>query len=116
MSLIEEFMETFVIMDQRRVPDGASGFITQWLEGAEVQLALTLDTTLEARRASQEGMNSSFKVYMNTASALGFHDVVKRIRDGQTFRLTSDATDKHVPKSSSLDLCMATAQRWELTS
>ena len=47
-------------MEKRRVPDGAGGYITTWEEGAEVESFRYLDTSMEARRAQQEGMKELF--------------------------------------------------------
>jgi len=37
MSLLTDFAVPCVLMEKRRVPDGAGGYLTTWEEGAEVE-------------------------------------------------------------------------------
>ena len=38
MSLLTDFAVPCVLMEKRRVPDGAGGYITTWEEGAEFEI------------------------------------------------------------------------------
>ena len=53
MNLLQEFAVPCVLMEKRRVPDGAGGYITTGEEGAEFESFRYLDTSMEARRAQQ---------------------------------------------------------------
>ena len=49
MSLLDDFARPCVLLDKSRVPDGAGGFETTWVEGVEFSNYQALDTSMEAR-------------------------------------------------------------------
>lgn len=116
MSLIENMMEQFCYVEKVRTPDGAGGFLVNWTDGAKFDAAITLSTTMEARRAEHDGMTSVYTVTTSKNVHLDYYDVIRRLSDGRTFRITSDSSDKHSPSTSTLDIAQANAERWELTS
>lgn len=115
MSLIDSMFETFVFVTKTQVPDGEGGLITSWEDGAEFKAIITLDTTMQTRIAEQEGVTSVYTVTTNKGTWLDFHDVIKRVRDGQTFRITSNSKDKESPTVSSLNIAQCKAEKWEVT-
>jgi len=116
MSLIEQFSEEFSILEKTREPDGEGGFIVSWADGAVIKVAQRFDSTMEARRAEKEGVTSVYTFLVNKSVKLEYHDVLKRLKDGQIFRITSNAGDSYTPASSGLDMTAVTAEKWELTS
>lgn len=115
MSLLSKMTTTFAIMEKSRVPDGEGGYITEWHEGAEIELAVRHDQTIQALRAMAEGVTSVYTFLAPKNCGLDFHDVVKRKTDGQCFRITSQSGETVTPPSASFDLTAVTAERWELT-
>lgn len=115
MSLLDDFMETCVLFEKVRQPDGEGGWFTTWREGATFKAAITLDTTMEARIAEAQGVRNAYTVTTGRNITLDYHDVFKRGSDGKTFRVTSDGTDKKTPKSAGLDMRQVTAEEWSLT-
>lgn len=101
-------------MEKHRTPDGEGGFITSWTEGADIQLVQKFDSTLEARRAEAEGVTSVYIFLAPKNCSLDYHDVVKRLTDGQTFRITTHANESVTPESASFNLTEIRAERWEL--
>ena len=118
MSLLEEMMEPCLIMNKAKVPDGQGGFTTEWVEGAEILVAIVNDQSMQARRAEKEGVTSTFTLTTTRANALEFHDVIKRESDGKIFRVTSNTEDKKSPVASmsTLDMAQCSAENWELTT
>lgn len=114
--LITYMMEPCVLMEKKREPDGAGGFLVNWEEGAQFDAAITLDQTMQARIAEKDGVTSVFTVTTRRATLLEYHDVFKRISDGVVFRVTSNGTDKQSPNFGTLDIAQVTAERWELTT
>ena len=114
MTLIDAFKETCVLMEKTRVPDGEGGWTTSWAEGARFQAAIVMDTTLNARVAEAEGMMAVYTVTTDRSLPLDFHDVFKRVRDGKTFRVTSDSTDKETPEVASFQFHQVNAEEWKL--
>lgn len=114
MSLLEEAMDKCVMLDRTTHPDGYGGIITTYVEGARFDCAVTFDTSIEARRAEQEGVTSRYTVTTERGIVLKYHDVFKRFRDGKIFRVTSDGDDKYTPESATLDMRQVTAEEWSL--
>ena len=53
MSLLDDFAHKCILMEKKRTPDGAGGYITAWEEGAEFLNYQSLDTSMEARKAEK---------------------------------------------------------------
>lgn len=116
MRLIDSMMEEFEIINKVRTSDGEAGFTTQWVPGAKIQAAVVLDSTMEATIGQAQGVTSVYKVTTRKDVALEYHEVIKRVRDGKIFRITSDANDMVSPEVSSLDMAQVKAEKWSLTS
>ena len=58
MSLLDDFANKCVLMEKKRMPDGAGGYIGAWAEGPEFLSYQALETSMEARRAEREGVTS----------------------------------------------------------
>jgi hypothetical protein len=102
-------------MDKQTTPDGYGGVITTWTEGAEIMVAYSFDDSTQARIAQQEGVTNRYTLTTRKSVVLRFPDVVKRAKDGKTFRVTSDGDDNSTPSSTSLNLRQVEAEQWELT-
>ena len=114
MSLLLDAMDDFVILDRITSADGYGGTITTYVEGAEFLGAVDFDTSIDARSASKQGVTSLYTLTTSRAIVLDYHDVVKRIRDGKIFRITSDGKDKFTPQSAGLDMRQVTAEEFVL--
>lgn len=114
MSLLEQAMETCVLMDKRTVADGYGGYIPNYVAGASFQAAIVFDTSIEARTAEKQGVTSLYTVTTPRSLTLEYHDVFKRVRDDKIFRVTSDGDDKYTPPSATLDMRQVTAEEWTL--
>lgn len=114
MSLLEEAMETFTMIDKTTVPDGYGGVKPQWVEGAEFNAAIVLDTSIQARIAQQQGVTALYTVTTKKNINLQFHDVFRRENDGKIFRVTSDGDDKKTPQSASLNMRQVSAEEFTL--
>lgn len=97
MSMIEESMENCVLMTKIRVPDGEGGFTTTWAEGAGFMAAITFNSSMQARIADKQGVSSLYTVTTAKNASLEYHDVIKRLKDGKIFRVTSDGDDVQTP-------------------
>lgn len=114
MSLLDEMMSDCVIVNKIKVSDGESGFVTTYEDGPQIKAAIVLDSTITAKIAEQDGMKSVYTVTTNRANSLEFHDIIKRLSDGATFRITSDGEDKLSPNRSTIDIAQCSAEKWEL--
>lgn len=116
MSLLDEAMETCVLLNKTTAPDGYGGYITTWADGAEFKAAIVFDTSMQARVADKEGVTSLYTVTTKKALTLEYHDVFRRVSDGKVFRVTSDGDDKYTPASAGLNMRQVTAEEWSLAN
>lgn len=113
--LVDAFKTPCVMMDKRTVSDGEGGFTTSWEEGAEFEAAIVRSNTAEVRIAEQQGFTNAYTVTTNTNVGLEFHDVFKRVSDGQVFRVTSNADDMQTPSVASFQFQQVNAEEWRLS-
>lgn len=113
--LLSAVGETFCFMDKTRVPDGAGGTKPAWVEGMEFELAPALDSSTEARIGEAQGLTSVYTFLVTKGTELEFHDVIKRKKDGKTFRITSDGSEQTTPAISRMNMELVTAEEWGLT-
>lgn len=102
MSLIEDWKEPCIMIEKNRVPDGEGGFITTWQDGAKFMAVINPVNTTQAVIAERQGMTKIFTVTTDKNALLEFHDVFRRERDGQVFRVTSDGKDIQTPANSAI--------------
>ena len=114
MSLLDNAMTDVVMLDKRRSPDGAGGFVVAWEEGAAFLAAITFDASMTARIAEVQGVTSRYTVTTRKNVSLEYHDVFKRVSDGKVFRVTSDGDDKYTPESAGINMRQVTAEEWSL--
>lgn len=114
MALFEKFYEPCVLIQKDREPDGEGGWITNWIALDEFEAAVVRDTSTEVRIAESEGMSRSYTVTCPVGTALAFHSVFRRVRDGQIFRVTSEPIDITTPSVASFQFEQVTAEAWEL--
>lgn len=115
MSLLDTQFETFCYVNVAKEPDGEGGIITVWKDGAEFQANVRLDNSTQAKIAENMGVTSLCTVTTRKNMILEFHEVIKRVSDGEIFRITSDGKDNKTPDSAKLDMRQVTAEKWRLT-
>lgn len=113
--LMNDFVEDCTLIEKTRIPDGEGGWTHVWRDGMVFQAAITYDTTLNARVAESEGMKATYTVTTEKTMPLDFHDVFRRNRDGQVFRVTSQGDDKRTPRSATFQVSQVAAEEWALT-
>ena len=105
-----------VRMEKKQEPDGSGGYKTVWEEGEPLKAAIIRDTSTEARIAEAAGTVEMYTVTVSRSVHLKYHDVIKRLSDGKTFRITSDNADGKAPICTTLDMAQSTAEAWRLTT
>lgn len=112
MTLVDSLKGPCVLMEERRVGDGEGGWTTAWVDGAAFEAAIVRDTTLAARVAEREGVSNVYTVTADADARLGFHDVFRRVGDGQVFRVTSNGDDMRTPDRATFSFEQVTAEEW----
>lgn len=114
MSLLDDFARACVLMEKKREPDGAGGYITSWEDGAEFTNYQALDTSMEARIAEKQGVTSVYSALVDKSVPIEYGDYFKDKATELTYRVTSNPEEKQAPKSASFALKYFTAERKEL--
>ena len=115
MSLLDGMMEKCRIMNHIREDDPYGGSeISHWTEGASFDAVIIKDSSTEAVIAEKQGIKEIFTVVTKKGFKLDYHDVFKRLSDGETFRVTSKTKDSEAPDASTVRIAKVTAERCEL--
>ena len=123
MSLLDDFKEHCVFVNQAKVDDEYGGYKKIWTDGASFDAVIARSTSMETRTAEKAGVTSLYTITVSKSIQLEFHDVIKRPAytdaDGNAveekiFRVTSDGDDYHTPRSASLDMRQVTAEEFVL--
>ena len=114
MSLLTDQMEDFVVLNKIRTPDGYGGMTTTWQDGATIKAVAPFNSSMEARIGAMQGVTSLYTITTSRRINLQYHDVLRRVRDGKVFRVTSDGDDQYTPMSATLDMRNVTAEEWTI--
>lgn len=112
--LYMDFLEDFVFLDRTHAPDGYGGTVTAWVEGAAFRAALVLDKSSEVVAAQAAGAQAVYRVSVDPAVTISYHDVFRRVSDGAVFRATSDSAGQAAPERASFRMAVCTAEEWRL--
>ena len=114
LKLIEQMMEKCRILNHIREDDPYGSETERWTEGSTFEAAFIKDSSTEAVVAQQQGLKEIFTIVTKKGFSLDYHDVFKRVSDGQTFRVTSKTKDSEAPEASTVRIAKVTAEKWEL--
>lgn len=115
MSLIDEQMEDCKVIDKTSVSDGQGGFNYVWKDGATFKAAVTKDSSLQARIAEKQGVTEVYTITVKRGTTLQVNDIVKRLSDNTTYRVTSNTKDDETPNRASFQYGQVTAEKWVIT-
>lgn len=115
-ALVERFMTDCVMVEKKRVSDGLGGFVTEWTDGAEFRAAIVKDNSIEAKVAEKQGVTEVYTVTTAPGVGLDYHEVFRRVEDGQVFRVTSNHIDSSLPEAvgATFNLEQVSAEAWTL--
>lgn len=114
MSLLDDAMETFILLNKVRVPDGYGGMITRWTDGAEITGAIVFNSSAEVQIAQSMGAMGAYTLTVRKNVELDYHDVLRRTSDNKIFRITSNSDELKTPDSATLNMRNYNAEEWEL--
>lgn len=113
--LVDARLEACVRLNRPRVEDALGGFRTgDWTPGKAFPAVLVKNADSQARSAGREDAAARYTVTTPPGTALRFHDVFMRCRDGATFRVTAGSQDSGPPAAATFQFEQAGAERWEL--
>lgn len=116
LSLLDSMAEECRIMNHIREDDEYGSSIDYWTEGSRFLATIIKDSSTEAVVAEKQGISEIFTVVVKSGVILDYHDVFKRLSDGQIFRVTGTTRDSEAPKASSIRIAKVTAEKWVLSN
>jgi len=114
LSLIESMMEDFVFLNKVKVDDPVGGYKDEYQDGVTFKAAVIKNSTTEAQIAEKQGITEIFTIVTDKSMVLEFHDVLRRVSDGEIFRVTSRTVDSQAPEASTVPIAKVSAERWVL--
>ena len=112
--ILDDYKEEFAFMDKVHQIDSEGGQVVTWSQGSSFLAALRFDSSLQAKRAQAEGVQDLYTLIVDRSINLEYNDVVKRLEDGQTFRITSSGKDHKTPQSAGLNMRAVSAKVWQI--
>ena len=112
MTLVDAMKTPCALLVKERKPDGEGGWVATWTQGRAFNAAIALDSSTSARVAEKSGVTGAFTVTTDSDTALGFHDVFKRLVDGKTFRVTETCDSAPAVATFAFNQCKA--EEWTL--
>jgi hypothetical protein len=104
----------FAFMVKTMVDDGMGSTFKKWTQGATFTANVSKVNTKDQVVAEARDGIAVYKVTTHKSLILDYHDVIRRLSDGKTFRITSDGDDMATPDVSTLDMRIVLAEEWEI--
>ena len=107
---LTDFFVKCVFLDKITLPDGYGGITTVYRNGAEFDAGIATNQSTEAEIAYQNGLKVLYSIVTTDLINLRQGDVIRRLSDGLTLRVTSDASDMHTPPMASQQYIKVTGE------
>lgn len=114
MSLLSNAFEELKIIEIETKDDGYGGSTTAIKETNLFMGAIVFNNSVQSLIAMKMGVGSVYTLTTSRDITLMYHAVIKRVRDGKVFRVTSDGDDKFTPSMSNLDMKQVTLEEWKI--
>lgn len=112
-TLLDKMTEKCTMRTRTIVSDGLGGFREAYVDGVAFDAVIRKDDTTQDRIAEKQGVKESYTVVVQKGFPLQFHDVFRREKDQNTYRVTSNIADKEAPAVTKLTIGSVTAERWD---
>lgn len=108
--MLSDYFEDFVMQDKSSQPDGFGGIVWTYSDGAPFRAGISTNSTTEAQIAVQNGMKALYTIVHPVALTLRQDDLVKRVKDGRVYRITSNSADMTTPAIAQVQYSQVTAE------
>ena len=108
---MEDFFEGMCVVNKVSVSDGGGGFVWEWEDGAAFEGGIVLDSSTQMQIAQKTGTKAVYTLTTRKDMPFENGDLVKRLRDGAVFKITSDSADRKTPPLSELNAMAVSMER-----
>lgn len=113
--IFDEFKEEFAFIEKTHTRDEAGNPVVIWTQSeVTFRAAIRFDSSVQAKRAAAEGVEDLYTIITGKEIDLEFNDVIKRIEDGTTYRVTTSGKDNKTPPSAGLNMRAVSAKLWAI--
>lgn len=114
MSLVKQRETEFVVINETLIPDGYGANKSTYTEGIHFFGAMVQTNANQVRAGNQQAEIAVYSLITPRNVRLDYHDKIKRLADGRTFRLTSHNGNEYTPETAGLDMRVCTAEDWRM--
>lgn len=108
-TLLQDFSEIIVLLDETTVSDGLGGFDTAWAEGAEISVAIVQPRDTKATIADAIVGQQSITILTSSAIELKRDKYFRRRKNEKTYKIDYDNSERLSPDDSDMKWRMTTA-------
>ena len=113
-TLMDQYTTECVTLTKARHDDPVGGYTIDWTEGAHFDAAWQYQSAPEITVAEQQGVSRTYRIYVPKGLELDYHEVFRRVDDGQVYRVTNPGTDRKTPSLSRLNRRLIEVEKWDL--
>lgn len=114
MSLLDQYKTPCVLLIKQRVRDGLGGYKTVYTDGEAFEAAWEYESAPEVTVAEQQGVERTYRIYVNKTLDMDYHEAFRRTDNGQIYRVTNPGTDRMTPTFSRLNKRVIEVEKWQL--
>ena len=114
MSLLDEFTVECTMITRTIEEDATGGYRNAWTDGVSFSAAWEYESAPEVLVAEQEGVNRTYRIYVDKTLEMEYHDAFRRKDNGQIYRVTNPGTDRRTPSFSRLNKRLIEVEKWAL--
>lgn len=111
-TMLNKYKHPCVLTRFEEASDGRGGQNTEWTEVAEFEGLFDYKSSTQVLIAEKQGFTSVYTIYVPKTLAVQHHDVIRRVSDGLTLRVTHDGTDDMTPDTSAINWKQIKAEKW----
>jgi hypothetical protein len=108
-TILQDFVENIVLLDETTASDGLGGFVYEWTDGAEISVAVIQPRDTKATIANAIVGQQSLTILTSTAIELKRDKYFRRKSNGKTYKIDHDNTERLAPDDSELQWRATTA-------
>lgn len=108
-TVLQDFQENIVLLDEISVADGFGGFKASWADGAEISVAIIQPRDAKATIANAIVGQQSLTILTGISITLKKDKYFRRASNGKTYKFDYDNTERLAPDDSDLQWRMTTA-------
>lgn len=114
--MLTDFFEAFRRVNRTPAADGYGGTTFTYTDGTAFQAGIITQKQKESEIANRAGQKVNYTLIVKPNIRLVQNDIVKRVKDGRYYRITSDTADRTTPAVAYVKYAQADAEIIDIDS